>query len=82
MAFSPDSSWLATGDTDGKTYLWHLPDREQAQTLTNPKGRTSGPLPGYLHTAVFSVAFSPRDTTIATTDTNGHAYLWKVNQPG
>jgi serine/threonine protein kinase/WD40 repeat protein len=79
VAFSPDSSWLATGDDDGKTYLWHLPASKPARTLTNPKGPATGPVSGKLRTAVFSVAFSPSGTTLATTDTNGHAYLWKVS---
>jgi WD40 repeat protein len=73
VAFSPDSKWLATGDINGKTYLWHLPSRKPAATLTNPATGS-----GDQGTAVFSVAFSPSGTTLATTDTNGHAYLWKV----
>jgi WD40 repeat protein len=82
VAFSPNSSWLATGDDAGKTYLWHLPATKPAETLTNPKGAATGAVPGDLRTAVFSVAFGSGGTTLATTDTNGHVYLWKMHRPG
>jgi WD40 repeat protein len=79
VAFSPDGKWLATGDASGNTYLWNLAaknDRDKpATTLVNPKGRSVSPA----GTAVFSVAFSPNSKTLATTDTNGHAYLWRVH---
>ncbi|MGO9216712.1 MAG: protein kinase domain-containing protein [Streptosporangiaceae bacterium] len=78
VAFSPDSKWLATGDASGKTYLWHLPATKPAETLTNPPGASAGSLTEDLRSAVFSVAFSPDGKTLATTDTNGHAYLWKM----
>jgi WD40 repeat protein len=81
VTFSPNSSWLATGDDAGKTYLWHLPATKPAETLTNPKGAATGGVPGDLRTAVFSIAFSPSGTTLATTDTNGHVYLWKMHRP-
>jgi WD40 repeat protein len=78
VAFSPDGKWLATGDANGKTYLWHLPAGKLARTLANPKG--AGPSAGSadLATAVLSVAFDPDGTSLATTDTNGHAYMWPV----
>ena len=78
VAFSPDSKWLATGDASGKTYLWHLPATKPAETLTNPPGASAGSLTEDLRSAVFSVAFSPDGKTLATTDTNGHVYLWKM----
>ncbi len=49
-----------------------------AETLTNPAGASTGSLSGDLSRAVFSVAFSPVGKTLATTDTDGRAYLWKV----
>ena len=83
VAFSPDSHWLATGDDNGKTYLWNMratnPASKPAVTLPNPKSTTTGDVAGDQPTAVFSVAFSPADTTLATTDTNGHAYLWSFH---
>jgi WD40 repeat protein len=78
VAFSPNGKWLATGDADGKTYLWHLPGGKLARTLANPEG--AGHAAGSVDsaTAVLSVAFDPDGTSLATTDTNGHAYLWTV----
>jgi WD40 repeat protein len=77
LAFSPDGKWLATGGANGQTYLWNLRARKLGQTLANPKipGRAGSAGSG---TEVLSVAFDPDGTTLATTDTNGHAYLWKV----
>jgi eukaryotic-like serine/threonine-protein kinase len=78
VAFSPNGKWLATGDADGKTYLWHLPAGKLDRTLANPEG--AGRRPGSVDSAsaVLSVAFDPDGASLATTDTNGHAYLWKV----
>jgi len=78
VAFSPDGKWLATGDANGKTYLWHLPAGKLARTLANPKGAGPGAGSADLATAVLSVAFDPDGTSLATTDTNGHAYMWPV----
>jgi serine/threonine-protein kinase len=79
VAFSPDSRWLATGDAAGNTYLWDLAAKKNknkpARTLANPtKGTAASPAGN----AVFSVAFGPHSSTLATTDTNGHIYLWTV----
>jgi WD40 repeat protein len=78
VAFSLNGKWLATGDANGKTYLWHLPAGKLARTLANPEG--AGRRPGSVDSAsaVLSVAFDPDGASLATTDTNGHAYLWKV----
>jgi WD40 repeat protein len=78
LAFSPDGKWLATGDANGKTYLWNLRTRKLAKTLANPAVPATGAGPAGSGTEVLSVAFDPNGTTLATTDTNGHAYLWKV----
>ena len=67
VAFSPDSKWVATGAANGKTYLWHPPATKPFATLTNPKGPASGSSSGDQGTAVFSVAFSPGGTSLATT---------------
>ena len=79
VAFSPNSRWLATGNGNGNTYLWNLAakkDQNQpAKSLPNP-GRGAASVAG---DAVFSVAFGPDNNTIATTDTNGHIYLWPLH---
>jgi WD40 repeat protein len=78
MAFSANGKWLATGDGDGTTYLWNLAAKNYqnnpAKSLPNPR-RGAASVAGY---GVFSVAFSPNSNTLATTDTNGHIYLWPV----
>ena len=78
VAFSPDSKWLATGAANGKTYLWHLPATKPVATLTNPKGPASQSSSQDQGTAVFSVAFRPGGTSLATTDPDGRVFLWKM----
>ena len=79
VAFSTNSEWLATGDANGNIYLWNLTAKKNknkpARSLVNPKNGTAASPAG---DAVFSVAFSPVSDTLATTDTNGHVYLWRV----
>jgi WD40 repeat protein len=78
VAFSPNGKLLATGDSNGRTYVWNVPSGTLAGSLPNPGGKVSSQLLGEQRTAVYSVAFSPDGTTLATSDTNGSAYLWRV----
>jgi WD40 repeat protein len=78
LAFSPDDSLLAAGDGNGRTYLWNLPAQTLAAKLVNPNGPVTSLLTGQSRNSVLSVAFSPDGKTLATSDTNGHAYLWRV----
>ena len=66
-------------ETTGNTYLWNLAAKKNeskpTRTLANPtKGAAASPAGN----AVLSVAFAPDSSTLATTDTNGHIYLWTV----
>jgi serine/threonine protein kinase len=80
VAFSPNRKWLATGDANGRTYLWDLAAKKDqdkpAEVLVNPTSAATESVAG---NAVFSVAFGPDGNTLATTDTNGHVYLWRVH---
>jgi WD40 repeat protein len=78
VAFSPDGKMLATGDSNGHVYLWKLPGGTLTARLTNPRGQVTSQLEGEERTAVSSIAFSPGGNTLATSDTNGSAYLWRV----
>jgi Tol biopolymer transport system component len=77
-AFSPDSEMLATSDANGKTYLWNLSTRTPAAVLANPGGTASPEFGGKYRNAVASIAFSPDGKMLATSDTNGSAYLWRI----
>jgi len=77
-AFSPDSEMLATSDINGKTYLWNLSTRTLAAVLANPGGTASPEFSGKYRNAVVSIAFSPDGTMLATSDTNGSAFLWRI----
>jgi WD40 repeat protein len=77
-AFSPDGKTLATGDYNGKTYLWNLRTRTLVTALANPGGTLAPVFKGKGRNAVTGIAFSPNGKTLATSGTNGSAYLWRI----
>ena len=66
VAFSPDGKLLATGDADGKTYLWQVEDGKLVFTCT---GHSS---------SVKSVAFSPDGQTLASGSDDQTVKLWDI----
>ncbi|MEH1857096.1 MAG: NB-ARC domain-containing protein [Nostoc sp.] len=67
VAFSPDGKLLATGDADGKTYLWQVKDGKLLFTCI---GHSSW---------VKSVAFSPDGQTLASGSDDQTVKLWDVD---
>ena len=79
VAFSPDGTMLATGDYNGKTYLWNLRTGTLAAALVSPGGTPAPVFTGKYRDAVTDLAFSPDGKTLATSGTNGSAYLWRIH---
>jgi WD40 repeat protein/uncharacterized caspase-like protein len=75
VAFSPDNKTIAAGVSDGKLYLWDLPE-----------GKLIGqPYPGHRN-GINSIAFSPNGKTIVTGGSDGNLRLWNsqgqpISQP-
>ncbi|MFF7636191.1 helix-turn-helix domain-containing protein [Kitasatospora sp. NPDC008050] len=66
VAFSPDSSRLATASSDGTVKIWSAADRRLDTTLTGHGG------------PVRAVAFAPDGRTIASGSSDGTVRLWDL----
>ncbi len=74
LAFSPDGTLLASGDTGGKIHLWDYPTRSHLTTYTGHEGY------------VCALAFTPDGKTLASINDSvftgykheGTIYLWKI----
>ena len=67
VAFSPDGTTVATGDTDGNVRLWDAATRQEIGT---PMSSDAQP--------VDAVAFSPDGTLVAAASSDGNVQLWNV----
>jgi serine/threonine protein kinase len=74
IALSPDGTTLATGDGNGRTYLWNIASAKITATFTTTPAIT----PAGAANGVFSVAFAPNGKILAIGDNYGHAYLCNV----
>lgn len=66
VAFSPDGKRLATGDVEGKIYLWQVADGKPLLTWQAHSSYT------------WSVSFSPDGRTLASGGNDGLIHLWDL----
>jgi WD40 repeat protein len=73
VAFSPDRSTLAVGDSNGSVSLWSVANPAEP-TLEGPE-LTAGPAATY----VFSLAYNPGGNVLAAADGRGLVTVWNLN---
>ena len=84
MAFSENSAVLATGDGNGKTYLWYAATGDAIHVFPYPGGQqgagSQDDTGSQESTGVGAVAFSPDSPvgTLAVGDADGGTYLWPM----
>ncbi len=66
LAFSPDATMVAAGESDGKAVVWNVATHRLIATLATRSK------------SVNSVAFSPDGADLATGDADGEVLLWNM----
>jgi len=69
VACSRDYPTVATGDENGKVYVWDVYTGKVTKTLPDPSG-----------SQINSVVFSPDDKALAAGDHSGEVFLWHIVQ--
>lgn len=77
VAVSHDGSLVLTGGDDRTAKLWHLTSGKMVQQLI--PGTAKNPLPMEDRADVTAVAFSSDNRSLIVGDTNGRAWLWKLD---
>jgi WD40 repeat protein len=68
VAFSRDSGTLASGDANGRAYIWDVATAREQYYLDVPRLSIVG---------VSALAFSPRGQILATGEKDDNTYLWR-----
>lgn len=76
VVFSPDGTWVATGNCAGEILLWNLNTARQARPLSPPPGSTPP------HDCVRSLAFSADGQWLGEGFESGTVLVWSLSGAG